>query len=262
MTDPTNTPDPISPDGLWRWDGTQWVPNAPAAPTPEPVAAQPEPLAVTPESAPAVKKSRKGLWIALGSVVVILFGGAWLGSQGSDDGTAAPVATPSAVATSATPTPSASPTPEETSEEPAPEETSEEPIDTSGVEVVEDTPAKRKHDGLTRRQMALIKKNPDAYYGDNVIVYAEVFQFDGATGSDMFLGYVENRNVLDDGYWDGSDNALFEGTEDDLSGVVEDDVVKIWATVMGDYSYETQIGGETTVPRFKVNHIAVIGSTD
>ena len=40
-----------------------------------------------------------------------------------------------------------------------------------------------------------------------------------------------------------------------VANVVEKDTVKMYVEVVGDYSYSTQIGGETTVPRFAVNII-------
>ena len=51
-----------------------------------------------------------------------------------------------------------------------------------------------------------------------------------------------------------------DGDADDLSDVVEDDVFKATVTVLGSYSYDTQIGGNTTVPHLQINKIKVIGN--
>lgn len=118
--------------------------------------------------------------------------------------------------------------------------------------------SKSDHKTVGERDLAKIVKSPDKHIGENIIVYAEVSQFDGATGEDTFRGYVANRNITEYGYWIGGDNSVFLGTEKQLSDVVEDDIVKVWVTVAGGLTYDTQIGGSTTVPQFIVNFITVI----
>jgi hypothetical protein len=130
------------------------------------------------------------------------------------------------------------------------------------VEVAGPTPKKSAHEQLTSRQLAKIVKNPAAYAGDDAIVYAEVFQFDAAIGLDAFLGNVLARDANEGNYWPSSQAAWFNRGQANLDDVVEGDVVKVWATVGESFSYDTQAGGNTTVPVFTVNHIDVLRSAD
>lgn len=116
---------------------------------------------------------------------------------------------------------------------------------------------------LSDREWKKIVRNPDAYAGKGYILYANVFQFDAATGTDAFLARASNKDERSYGYWDGNDTAaFFAPSESVLSNVVEGDVVRIKAVVDSAYSYDTQAGGNTTVPKFYVHKIKVIGSTD
>jgi hypothetical protein len=58
-SDPAVQPGQLSPDGLWRWDGTQWVP----------VAAEAAPL-------PPPRRSRSWIWWLVGGCAVVLVLGA------------------------------------------------------------------------------------------------------------------------------------------------------------------------------------------
>lgn len=109
------------------------------------------------------------------------------------------------------------------------------------------------------REWALIVKDPDAHIGDRVIVYADVFQFDAATGDDTFLAYADDAQWYDS--WEFDDNTMFIGTKKKFANVVEDDLIKVWGTVMGSFSYDTQIGGNTTVPMIMVEFIEVYGQS-
>ena len=52
------------------------------------------------------------------------------------------------------------------------------------------------------------------------------------------------------------DNASFgsgsSGVCPALSGIDEGDTVRVWTQSLGSYSYDTQSGGNTTVPKFNV----------
>ena len=90
-------------------------------------------------------------------------------------------------------------------------------------------------------------KKPDAFIGKRFIIYGEVTQFDAATGEDAFLADTAHKNTTEYGYFDG-ENTMLTGDASDLSDVVENDVFKATVTVLGSHSYDTQIGGNTTVP--------------
>lgn len=108
------------------------------------------------------------------------------------------------------------------------------------------------------RQWAQIVKSPDKYIGKGYHLWACISQFDAATGSDTFRADASNKKRE---YWslDG-ENALFSGDEDRLSAYVEGDMIVANVTTLGSYSYDTQIGGNTTAPLFHVDSIARKGS--
>jgi len=70
---------------------------------------------------------------------------------------------------------------------------------------------------------------------------------------------VANRDIREYGYWVGGENAMITAGLADLSDTVEGDIVRMYVEVVGSLSYDTQIGGDTTVAEFKVNIIKRIG---
>jgi hypothetical protein len=111
---------------------------------------------------------------------------------------------------------------------------------------------------LSQRDWQLLVKAPDDYIGNAYVVWGCVTQFDAATGPDTFRAEASYTNTS---YWftDG-DNTLFTGDEALLKDVVRDDVVLMKVVSLGSFSYDTQAGGNTTVPMFEVNEITVQGS--
>ena len=103
---------------------------------------------------------------------------------------------------------------------------------------------------LSSRSWALLVKAPDNYVGKAYRVYGCISQFDAATGLDMFRAQASYQN---ESYWytDGV-NAFFSGNADKLADYVEGDIVSMNVLSMGSYSYDTQNGGNTTVPEFQV----------
>jgi hypothetical protein len=105
---------------------------------------------------------------------------------------------------------------------------------------------------LGEHDWQLLVKSPDTSRGRGYVVFACVTQFDSATGSTAFRA---NASWHREEYSFAGDNAWFEGSASLLSDVVEDDQLHLRVTVIGSYSYSTQIGGQTTVPAFQVNGI-------
>ncbi|MFJ5694783.1 hypothetical protein ACIP9X_13125 [Arthrobacter sp. NPDC093125] len=111
------------------------------------------------------------------------------------------------------------------------------------------------------RDLSLVAKNPDAYLGQTMVVYANITQFDAATGKCTFRANIAHT-VMAQSY-EYEHNSIFTGGDGDsncpaLADFVTDDQVRITATSMGSFSYDTQIGGNTTVPMFKVENITLI----
>ena len=85
-------------------------------------------------------------------------------------------------------------------------------------------------------------------------------QFDAATGTDAFLANASNTKQE---YWNlYGENASFLGSESKLADFVEGDVVQMKVISPGSYSFDTQAGGNTTVPQFEVRKITHKGSCD
>jgi hypothetical protein len=114
---------------------------------------------------------------------------------------------------------------------------------------------------LTARTWAQIAKDPDAHAGETCIVYGEVTQFDAATGQSAFRADVGGvRQYPDDiGYVSYPTNTVLDGDAGTLSPVVENDLFTAKVTVTGSLSYDTQIGGSTTVPELQIDSITVTG---
>ena len=155
--------------------------------------------------------------------------------------TAAPTAAPTPVPTIApTPAPTAVPTPNAT---------------------VAPTPTptpKMTYATLSNRAWAKLVKSPDSYTGKGYVVWGCIFQFDAATGAEGFLAQAANRKLS---YWfsDG-ENASFTGDAAKLADFGENDVVSMKVVSEGSYSYDTQAGGNTTVPQFRGVSISRKGS--
>lgn len=113
-------------------------------------------------------------------------------------------------------------------------------------------PAASTFAALSEREWALVVKSPDAYIGRGYIIFACVTQFDSATGSAAFRA---NASWHREEYSFSGDNAWFEGSASFLSDVVEDDQLQMRVTVIGSYTYSTTLGGQMTVPAFRVNGI-------
>jgi len=93
-------------------------------------------------------------------------------------------------------------------------------------------------------------KAPDNYTGKAYRVYGCITQFDAATGADQFRAQASYQN---EAYWyTNGANALFSGDEAKLADFVQGDIVSMKVLSMGSYSYDTQSGGNTTVPLFTV----------
>lgn len=137
--------------------------------------------------------------------------------------------------------------------------TTEEPTDSLSPA---STPVKKDYKSLSSRTFKLLVKDPDSYIGKTYLIYGEITQFDAATGTDTFRADTGPKKLrISYGYVDYPQNSFLTGTESQLKKVVEGDCFKAKVTVFGSYSYDTQAGGNTTVPLFQVDSVSVYGST-
>jgi hypothetical protein len=113
---------------------------------------------------------------------------------------------------------------------------------------------------LSSRAWAKLVKSPDSYLGNGYKVWACITQFDAATGLDSFRGQASFRKESLYNWYSNASNAFFSGDATQLADFVSDDVVSMSVMSLGSFSYDTQNGGNTTVPLFQVVKIARVGS--
>jgi len=124
-------------------------------------------------------------------------------------------------------------------------------------------PAKKDYQSISSRTFKLLAKDPDSYISKTYVIFGEITQFDAATGTDAFRANTGPQKLrITYGYVDYSQNSVMNGTDSELTKLVEGDCFEAKVTVLGSYSYDTQVGGNTTVPLFQVDSISVYGSTD
>lgn len=87
-------------------------------------------------------------------------------------------------------------------------------------------------------------KDPESFRGRKVRYYGQIFQIQQADGAGVML-----LSVTDLGYdlWDDNIWVNYEGNIKGADG----DMITVYGTMTGAESYETQIGGETYVPRMR-----------
>lgn len=112
---------------------------------------------------------------------------------------------------------------------------------------------------ISSRDWQLIARNPDAHGGERIVVYGYVTQFDSATGTDTFRANVDGARHSE--WYDYDTNTVLTGTPLVLGDLVKDDIFRAEVDVSGSLSYDTTMGGSTTVPKLQVTKIEVIGTT-
>ncbi len=102
-------------------------------------------------------------------------------------------------------------------------------------------------------------RNPDAVSGQVFTLVSLITQMDAATGPCNFRGYWDNVSHAYS-YQYAGDNAMFSPTPTVSSGSVcpildgidQDDTVRLVVRSQGSLTYDTQIGGSTSVPLFQI----------
>lgn len=93
-----------------------------------------------------------------------------------------------------------------------------------------------------------LEKNPYNHAGERVVYRGQIFQIQESFGTSVIL-----LSVTDEGYglWDDIVWVDYDGEIESA----EDDIITVYGKVTGSKSYETQIGGETYVPRIRARYI-------
>lgn len=112
------------------------------------------------------------------------------------------------------------------------------------------------HRAVDARDWLLIAKAPDSHIGERIVIHGHVTQFDSATGTSAFRASVDG--IRHKQTYQYVTNTLLRGSTDQLKNVVTNDQFKAEVTVGGSFSYDTQIGGNTTVPVLQIDSITVL----
>ncbi len=234
---------PNDPNMYWdgtrwlRYDGQQWT----DADTGQPVTAEP---AVTPGGVYRwlgfTPSKKTGLVIGIVAVAVVVLIVIIVAVVGGGKKDTAP--SPSTSAAQTTPPQSSSPAAPEATDAP-------------------EVPAAVTYAPVSAREWSKIAKNPDGSKGKGIIVYCHIFQFDSRTGTDSFLADCANANKTESGYWSGGDNTNVRGTAAMFSDLVEDDVIRLNATVNGAYNYDTAAGGTNAAVDLGAGKVKRIGTS-
>ncbi|WP_394249488.1 DUF2510 domain-containing protein [Arthrobacter pityocampae] len=109
------------------------------------------------------------------------------------------------------------------------------------------------------RDLALLVKDADPHTGEKLALHGVITQFDTATGDCMFRANAGREQG--DQAWDYDHNVVFTaGAVDctELSEFVEDDTIRVLATVAGTQKYSGMFSQDISVPLMQVDEIELI----
>lgn len=117
------------------------------------------------------------------------------------------------------------------------------------------------HRAVDAREWQVIAKDPDAYQGERIVVYGHVTQIDPAAGESTVRANVDGvaHGGEERAYLKYKTNTMLSGDAKALDGVVSGDLFTAEVTVRGSMSYDTQVGGNATVPVLAIDSIRVTG---
>jgi hypothetical protein len=91
--------------------------------------------------------------------------------------------------------------------------------------------------------------HPSRYEGKKAVYRGQIFQVEEDGSSTVILLSVTHDGYLD--MWDDNVWVDYDGT---IKGA-KDDIITVYGTLTGTHSYDTQIGGNTTVPSIRAKYI-------
>jgi hypothetical protein len=97
-----------------------------------------------------------------------------------------------------------------------------------------------------------LKKDPDALVGTVVTYKGQIFQYDSRTTTASMIVSVTNKGY---GIW--TDNLYLLLDPSLGANADENDLIQIWGTITGSFSYETASGGTNTLPQVLVKYLTV-----
>lgn len=111
-----------------------------------------------------------------------------------------------------------------------------------------------------------LEKDPSSAKGRCVVMFARIVQFDSNTGPCHFHAMIAAAQVATYEYKTRSDFSYRDtpglGSLDTdcpgLTGIDNNDIIKVWATGTGSLSYSTTLGGTNTVPSFRIEKVSLV----
>lgn len=104
-----------------------------------------------------------------------------------------------------------------------------------------------------------LEKDPAAYDGECVHMFAYIVQYDSATGTCAFR--AEMASSYNTAWYNYSGNAFFYAKSQtscpELDGIDNHDFVEVWATGNGTYTYDTTMGGSATATLWDIEKIVL-----
>jgi hypothetical protein len=102
----------------------------------------------------------------------------------------------------------------------------------------------------------IAKEDDGPLKGNKITGSACIFQFDAVTGTSALLAEYTYDSSLD--MW--NDNVQMELSSSDVGkGIYQGDIVTYHGYILGSTSYDTQSGGNTTVPDLAITSMSVTG---
>ena len=106
----------------------------------------------------------------------------------------------------------------------------------------------------------VLSRNPDKYKGNNYKFTGEVIQvqegwFDSV---DLRINVTEiDYEYLEGSYWEDTIYATITIPEGE-DNILEDDVITIWGTCDGEYTYEAVLGNKITLPKIDIKYYELV----
>lgn len=97
-----------------------------------------------------------------------------------------------------------------------------------------------------------LKKDPDGIIGTVVTYKGEIFQYDSRTTTASMIISVTNKGY---GIWSDEIHLLLDPSLG--ANADENDLIQIWGTITGSFSYDTAMGGTNTIPQILVRYLTV-----
>ncbi len=106
---------------------------------------------------------------------------------------------------------------------------------------------------VSKRELALVVKDPSSNKGKVFKVWGEISQFDSATGTGAFRAQISFQH---ESYWysDG-ESVILTGDSSLLRDFIEDDVFLATVEVASPITYDNVMGGGITAPVFIIHKI-------